>query len=149
VCLAFLLSASHGTEGDGEPHGFEPHGLAASHALRLADAQAQAVIGGMAADILWPNADNYGQSYDNLRFKVKLEASQTGTRDIGAFVGSSNKGTQSVTLSGSTPTGTYHRRTFWPYGQGQKFDLVMKYESGGSWYDCAGTEPSADDQYPL
>jgi len=116
----------------------------------LSDVDASRLSGGVGADIVWLNIDNASQSYDNLRFQVSIDAPDDQTSvTIGAFNGSTGTASRVVPLFGPNATGTFHSRTFWPHANGAKYDLVMKYISGTTWYDCSGTDPSADDQYLL
>jgi hypothetical protein len=111
-------------------------------------ARAAEVVGGADANITWPGTNNYYQSYDNLRFRVEI-TSILSQIEIGAWT--QNSGWWTLTGSSVVPisnnAGLFHRRVNWPFNNGTKYDLVMRYKYDGSWTDCAGSNPSDTNQY--
>lgn len=111
-------------------------------------AEAQSVVGGVGADIVWPGANNWYQSYDNLRFKVELTAAPNSDYVVRMMSDAGGTGTETLLHFDGNGEALFHRRTrTWPTAQGQKFDLVIQYEYDSTWYDTTGSNPSDTDQY--
>jgi hypothetical protein len=110
----------------------------------LSRATAERVTGGANADVVYPGSNNFAQWYDNLRFQADISGDDNATVTIGVSAdGTFVTPSVSVQLD-SQGNGTFHRRTRWPHAPGTKYDLVMRYFYGSTWYDCGGDSGRTD-----
>lgn len=107
--------------------------------LRLLSAEEAAdIAGGIFADITFPSSNNWSQGYDNLRFSAAITGGAPPFVSVRAVVVETGAvaGAEEVLINGAG-NGTFNARVDWPFGDGQKYDLVLQWqdESTGSWYD--------------
>jgi len=113
----------------------------------LGSAELARVTGGVATDIQWPGGHPWGQSYDNLRFKVGVtNGFGTPSATISTYADNTKLGLQTVATNGTGNTGLIHRRFDWTF-PGQK-DFKLKFFYDGQYYTTAG-EPTLPNQYLL